>query len=145
MVSPALVVPLVLKAPAVLLVPEDTPVRRAALVAPEMQAVPAKLVLRAQSVLLVFLVQSASPEKLVPSAPSGDPVSAELLALAVLPGRWDILVKPDLLGRLVGLVPKAHAVFPVLLDQLVLKAYKDLLARAETPSRLLSLVNSMAS
>jgi len=109
------------------------------------EAVPAKLVLRAQSVPLVFLVQSASPEKLVPSAPSGDPVSAELLALAVLPGRWDILVKPDLLGRLVGLVPKAHAVFPVLLDQLVLKAYKDLLARAETPSRLLSLVNSMAS
>jgi hypothetical protein len=62
----ALVVPLVLRAPAVLLVPEVIPVPGAATVTQGMRAVPAKLVPRALSVLPVFPVQSVSPEKLAP-------------------------------------------------------------------------------
>ena len=62
-------------------------------------------------------------------------MSVELSALAAFLVQWDILEKLVLLGRLADLAPSVHAVFPVLLDQLELKACEVKLARVDTPSR----------
>lgn len=67
------------------------------------------------------------------------------MALAVLQDRWDVLATLDLLGCLADLAPKAHVVFPVPLDQLVLEAYKAKLARKDPPSQPLSFKSSTVS
>jgi len=113
LVSPALLVPSVLRAPAALSVLEASPARRAATVPEGVQATPAKLVSRAQSVLPVNLAPLVSRATLAPLALPADPVFVEKLAPAVLlaqvdpPVRWDLLGRPAILALLVHAVPTA--------------------------------------